>query len=117
MQLLSADTITGTSVVNPEGESLGSIKAIMIDLQSGRIAYAVLDFGGFLGIGNKLFAMPWKGFTFNTAREVIILDVPKERLKNAEGFDQDDWPDMSDTEFASRIYKYYGHEPYWQHTS
>lgn len=117
MHLLSADSLTGTNVVNPNGESLGSIEALMIDLESGRIAYAVLDFGGFLGINNKLFAMPWKGFIINKAREEIILDVPREQLENAEGFDKDDWPDMSDLDFASRIYTYYGHEPYWQPTS
>jgi len=113
MQVLSADSLTGTRVENPHGEHLGSLKALMIDLESGRIAYAVLDFGGFLGMGNKLFAMPWRGFTINTAREIIILDVSKERLENAEGFDQNNWPDMSDPDFASRIYTHYGHEPYW----
>ena len=111
--LLSASSLIGTRVENPQGDNLGSIKEIMFDIPHGRIAYAVLDFGGFLGINNKLFAMPWAGFELNTAREVIVLDVPKEQLENAEGFDQDDWPDMSNPEFAARIYAYYGVERYW----
>lgn len=116
MLLLSADTLVGTPVQNPAGENLGHIRAIMLDVKRGCIAYAVLDFGGFLGIGDKYFAMPWHGFTLNTAREVIIMDVPKERLENAEGFDKDDWPDLTDPEFARRIYTYYGVDPYWETT-
>ncbi len=114
MRLLSADSLVGTDVVNPQGENLGNIKAIMLDIETGQIAYAVLDFGGFLGLGNKLFALPWRGFTVNTGREEIVLDIPKERLENAEGFDKDDWPDMADPNFARRIHTFYGYEPYWE---
>ncbi|NJL94762.1 MAG: PRC-barrel domain containing protein [Anaerolineae bacterium] len=114
MQLLSSQSLLGTRVENSKGESLGTIKELMIDIKHGRIAYAVLDFGGFLGIGNKLFALPWGGFVLNTAREVIVLDIPRERLENAEGFDKDHWPTMDDPEFAARIYDYYGSARYWE---
>lgn len=116
MRLQSADSLTNTSVTNPQGENLGQIKAIMLDVETGRIAYAVLDFGGFLGIGSKHFALPWRGFTFNMARGEIILDISKEKLENAEGFDSDQWPDLADPEFANRTYDYYGHERYWETT-
>jgi len=114
MHVLSADTLAGTPVVNRNGENLGNIKAVMLDINHGRIAYAVLDFGGFFGIGSKLFAIPWASFTPNTAREVFVLDVSSELLENAEGFDPNNWPDMSDPIFANRIYHRFGQEPYWE---
>jgi len=116
MHVLSADSIVGTRVQNMDSEDIGTIKAVMIDLAHGRIAYAVLDFGGFFGIGNKLFALPWSGFKINTEREVIMLDVDKEKLENASGFDKDNWPDMSNMDFATEIYSYYGNDPYWKST-
>lgn len=117
MHVLSSSSLTGTNVVNSSGENLGEIKELMIDLEHGIVAYAVLDFGGgILGLNNKLFALPWKDFAISTKREVIVLDVPREKLEQAEGFDPDNWPDMSDPDFASRIFSYYGYDPYWGET-
>jgi sporulation protein YlmC with PRC-barrel domain len=111
----SATTVIGSKVVNPEGEELGSIKDLMIDLDDGQIAYAVLSFGGFLGLGDKLFAIPLEALTFETEDHTAILDVDKEVLKNAPGFDKDHWPNNAQYEagWLLDIYEYYGYSPYW----
>ncbi len=112
-EFLSASTIKGDKVVNSAGEHLGKIEEVMIDLADGRIAFAVLSFGGFLGIGNKLFAIPWKALTLRPHEHAFILDVPKEVLEKAEGFDKDHWP-ATNREWISTMYSYYGYQPYWQ---
>ena len=112
--VVSASTIIGEAVVNRQGENLGQIHDLVIDAKEGRLAYAVLTFGGFMGMGNKLFAMPWRAFEFSTTENKLILNVDKERLETAPGFDQDaKWPDFTDRAWGDGIYKYYGFEPYW----
>jgi sporulation protein YlmC with PRC-barrel domain len=111
-QFLSADTIKSDKVVNTAGEDLGKIEELMIDLQDGRIAYAVLSFGGFLGIANKLFAIPWQALKLRPHDHAFTLDIPKEVLERAEGFDKDNWPLTRDA--MSGTYVYYGYRPYWQ---
>lgn len=110
---LSTSSINGTSVVNLQGEDVGHIEDIMIDLSTGRILYTVLSFGGLLGIGNKLFAVPFESFTIDQNKERFVLDVNKERLKNAPGFDKDNWPATSDRSFQTQVYTYYEVDPYW----
>lgn len=112
--VLSADSIEGDSVVNTEGENLGNIKAIMLDVPNGRIAYAVLSFGGFMGFGNKLFAIPWSELQLDAQNKCFILDVPAERLESAPGFDADNWPAMADVSWAQDVHEYYGTRPYWE---
>lgn len=107
--LLSTSTIRDTSVVNRQGEDLGSVEDLMLDPQSARVQYAVLDFGGFLGIGDKLFAVPLEAFTIDRDNERFVLDVSKDRLENAPGFDKDDWPTTADPAFVENVYDYYGH--------
>ena len=112
--VVSASKIIGEAVVNRQNEDLGKIHELVIDAKEGRLAYAVLSFGGFLGMGNKLFALPWKAFEFAATENKLILNVDKEKLKNAPGFDQDaKWPDFADRTWGSSIYKYYGYDPYW----
>jgi|SRR5689334_20644559 sporulation protein YlmC with PRC-barrel domain len=113
-QVLSADTLKNEKVVNAAGENLGRIQDYMLDLDSGRIAYCVLSFGGFLGMGDKLFAVPWQAMKLDTANHCFILDVSKERLKNAPGFDKDQWPGSADREFQSRVYSFYNVRSYWE---
>lgn len=112
---LSATTLIGDDVRNPTGENLGKLVEIMIDLNSGRVAYAVLSFGGHLGLGDKLFAVPWDALTVDTEQRVLVLDADQESLKNAPGFDQDRWPGTSaeDDTWLAGIYDYYGYRPYW----
>ena len=108
MTTLSTSSLRNTPVVNPNGQDLGAIKDLMVDTASGRVEYAVLDFGGFLGIGDKLFAVPLQAFTVDTTNERFVLDVPKERLENAPGFDKNDWPETADTTFVENVYDFYG---------
>ena len=106
--LLSASTISGDDVYNRQGEKLGSIKDLMMDIHSGRVCYAVLSFGGFLSLGEKLFAVPWSALTLDTENKRFILNVEADRLKNAPGFDKDQWPNMADASWAQSIHSYYG---------
>jgi sporulation protein YlmC with PRC-barrel domain len=112
--VLSASTIIGNGVVNTEGDDLGEIKELMIDLSFGKVAYAVLQYGGFLGIGDKLFAIPWEALSLNTENKKFMLGIDEETLKNAEGFDKDNWPDMADYKWSSTVYDYYGYPKYWE---
>ncbi|WEF33292.1 PRC-barrel domain-containing protein [Pseudoduganella chitinolytica] len=107
-RLMGADTLMGEDVYNRQEEDLGDIKEIMIDMQSGQIAYAVLSFGGILGMGDKLFAVPWQALQLDTVNKRFILDVSKQRLESAPGFDKDRWPDMASAEFGSQIHGFYG---------
>ncbi|MFT3960453.1 PRC-barrel domain-containing protein [Propionivibrio sp.] len=113
-EVMAASTLEGDEVVNGTGENLGKIKEIMIDVPSGQVAYAVLSSGGLLGIGDKLFAIPWAALTLDVERKCFILDVDAERLKMAPGFDKDHWPSMADTSWASEVHAYYGQRNYWQ---
>jgi sporulation protein YlmC with PRC-barrel domain len=114
-RVLSASQLIGNKVINREGEQLGNIKDLMIDLDDAQIAYAVLSFGGFLGLGDKLFAIPLEALIFRGKDHTVILDVDKEVLKNAPGFDKDQWPDDAQYEagWLLDIYEYYGYSPYW----
>ena len=111
---LTAKKINGDKVINMAGEHLGKIEDLMIDLENGRVAYAVLSFGGFLGMGNKLFAIPWRAIELKLYEHTLIitLNVDKEVLKKAEGFDKDKLPLTHEELF--KVYKHYGYEPYWQ---
>ena len=109
--LMGADTLIGDDVVNGNNDDLGEIKEIMLDMQTGQVAYAVLSFGGFLGMGNKLFAVPWQALHLDTVNKRFVLNVDKDRLQNAPGFDKDSWPDMSDVQWASNIHSFYGTDP------
>jgi sporulation protein YlmC with PRC-barrel domain len=113
-ELMTAGTLTGDRVVNAEGDDLGKITEIMLDVPEGRIAYAVLEFGSVLGMGGKLFAVPWQSLTLDADSQCFILDIDQERLKSAPGFDKDNWPSMADEQWASSVHSFYGQQPYWQ---
>jgi len=106
--LMGADTLLGNDVYNERGENLGNIKEFMIDMASGRIAYAVLSFGGFLGMGDRLFAVPWQALKLDTANKRFALNVVKKKLKDAPGFDKDHWPSMADPAWATDVHTFYG---------
>lgn len=108
-KVLSASTIDGDNVRNAQGEKLGEIKDLMIDLDTGKVSYAVLSFGGFLGLGDKLFAIPWEAFSLDADSEEFVLNVSKEKLKDAPGFDKNDWPNFSDRSWSENVYSYYGY--------
>lgn len=106
-QVMAADTLQGSTVVNPAGETLGEIQDIMIDIPTGRVAYAVLSFGGVLGIGSKLFAIPWNALTLDAGRECFMLDIDRERLKHAPGFDKSHWPSMADPGWTAQVHAFF----------
>lgn len=107
-RLLSATSLMSDAVYNQKEEKLGDIKDMMLDIHSGTVSYAVLSFGGFLGLGEKLFAVPWSALTLDTVNKRFVLNVESERLQNAPGFDKDNWPDMADATWAQNIHTYYG---------
>lgn len=106
--LLSADTIIGDEVCNMQDEKLGKIQELMLDITEGKIRYAVLASGGFLGMGDRLFAVPWKALKLDRENKRFTLDVDVERLKGAPGFDKDEWPNMADTTWNSTVESFYG---------
>lgn len=114
-QVLQVTTVIGNKIVNPAGEQLGNLKELVLDLEDGRIAYAVLSFGGLMGLGDKLFAIPWEALILNPKDHTFILNVEKEVLKEAPGFDKDHWPSNAQYEagWLLDIYEYYGYSPYW----
>jgi hypothetical protein len=113
-EIMGASTLDGNNVVNLADEDLGKVKEIMIDVPSGRVAYAVLSSGGFLGLGDRLFAIPWSALTLDVNRKCFVLDVDAERLKSAPGFDKDHWPTMADPTWANEVHAYYGQRAYWE---
>lgn len=108
-RFLSASTLNGDAVKNHKGESLGDLKDIMVDTTNGTIAYGVLSFGGVLGMGEKLFAVPWEALAVDGENKQLLLHVEKDTLKDAPGFDKDHWPNFADPQFSERMRAYYIH--------
>ena len=105
--VLKASNVIGMKVESTEGKSLGKIKDLVLDPEEGDVQYAVLDFGGFLGIKDKYFVVPWEVIHFTPNGKKILLDVSKRDLKNAPGFDKNHWPDFSDEQQQVTIYEFY----------
>lgn len=113
-ELMSAHSLTGNKVCNKNGDKLGRIDNIMLDTRNGKVGYAVLTFGGFLGKGSKLFAVPWNALILDTKNKCFILDVEQDYLKEAPGFNTDRWPDMADPTWSKEVHTFYGTKPYWE---
>lgn len=111
--VMAAATIDGNKVLSSDGEDVGKIHDIMLDVRSGRIAYAVLAEGGFLGMGTTLHAIPWNALTLDTADKCFRVGITAQRLKDDPGFDKDHWPAMADTLWGTGVHEYYGRSPYW----
>jgi sporulation protein YlmC with PRC-barrel domain len=110
---LSATTIIGTDVTNADGQDLGKIEEIVIDLEFGVISYAILSYGGFMGMGNKWFALPWRAFSPSNSEKKFVMGISEDKLKDAEGFDKDSWPRM-DRSWGAALHEKYGFSPYWE---
>jgi sporulation protein YlmC with PRC-barrel domain len=106
--LVRASKVTGMDVRSAANENLGDIQDVVLDRDSGTIAYAVVSFGGFLNMGDKLFAVPWEALKPTADRGAFVLDVSKERLEKAPGFDKNNWPDMVDPRWSTEIRTFYG---------
>ena len=105
---LTAETLMGDDVRNSQGEILGTVQDLMLDLESGSVACVVLSHGGVLGVGDKLLAVPWRAFGLDPLNRLLVLNVDKAVLKNADGFDKDDWPNMADPAWRRGVDEYYG---------
>jgi len=103
-------TLEDMHVRNAAGEDIGKIRDLVIDVNSGKVVYAALDFGGFLGIGDKLFAVPWHSLQVKGTDkdQYLMLNITKERLKEAPGFDKNHWPDTANATWASDVDQFYG---------
>ena len=122
--ILKISDVIGQNVENPQGDNLGEINDVVVDPNDGSITYAVLEAGGFLGLGEKFFAIPWRAFQTvadddkdkDDKGEIdkLILNVDKDRMQNAPGFDKDNWPNMADTQWGQTIHSFYGQDDYWK---
>lgn len=113
--VMKASDVIGRKVKNAQGEDLGKVEDLAIDASDGRVNYAVLSFGGFLGMGDKLFAIPFKALRHQ--EKECVLDIPKDRLEKAPGFDKDHWPNFADRKWGTEIYQFYGATPSWSDNS
>lgn len=100
--------LIGKNVTNPKGEGVGEIKDLVIDTTSGKVQYAVISFGGFLGMGDKLFAYPLEKFERMTERGKLVLNVDKEKMKSAPGFEDKNWPNFSTAAYRSEVDQFHG---------
>ena len=111
-RLISADKVEGTAVYNHMGERLGTVHTVMIDKYTGQVAYAVMSFGGFLGIGESYHPLPWKVLTYDTRQGGYVVDLDRSRLEAAPSYTISDMPNWSDQSYRRRIDEYYGVPPY-----
>ncbi len=111
--LIAASKVQGTDVYNSAGESLGAIHDVMIDKTSGHVAYAILSFGGFLGIGDKYHPLPWSLLRYDTEMAGYVVNLDKSQLEGAPAYDTDDEPNWGDRTYEGKIHDYYGVGPYW----
>lgn len=108
-----ASGLIGMEVKNQQNEKIGKIDDLVIDLQSGRVAYAIVSSGGFLGLGDKLIAVPTGAFTSSAEENKVVLNMDKQRLQSAPIFDKSNWTDTPDTAWLAEVYTFHGQQPYW----
>jgi sporulation protein YlmC with PRC-barrel domain len=112
-RLIAADQVEGTTIYNPAGDNLGSVEDVMIDKVTGKIAYAVVGFGGFLGIGNRHYPMPWEKLKYDVNMGGFVVDLDKRVLEGAPSYGDTDTVGWEDRAWGQRVYDYYGARPYW----
>ena len=105
--LISSDKVEGTAVYNRGGEKLGSIHSVMIDKRSGKVAYAVMSFGGFLGIGDRYHPLPWNVLTYDSRQGGYVVDLDRSMLEGAPSYSTSEMPDWSDREWSRQVQDYY----------
>jgi hypothetical protein len=112
-RLISSDKVDGTSVTDRQGRDLGKIDCLMIDKVSGRVAYAVLSYGTVLGMGGKLYPVPWDVLEYDTKEEAYVISLPEEKIKSGQGYnDVDEMPDAGDAA-TRQIHQHYGSRADW----
>jgi hypothetical protein len=112
-RLIASDKVEGTAVYNRQGERLGTVHNFMVDKSTGRVAYAVMSFGGFLGMGESYHPLPWRVLNYDTSQGGFVIDLDKSRLAKAPSYTASNVPNWSDRAYGSRIDDYYGMSPYW----
>lgn len=110
--LISTEDVEGAKVDDPTGNAIGEIDHLMIDQISGNIRYAVMSFGGFLGLGHSYFPLPWNAIRYDLDREGYIANVTEQQLKDAPEFSDDNW--MTDRDWETRWHQHFGAKPYWE---
>lgn len=112
--LLRSRTLFDYRVKSPQGEDLGKIEEVMIDMEMGRVAYAVLSFGGFWGLGDKWVPVPWDAVALQPDQKVLLLKIEKEKIQKAPNFEPTTLPDLANRSWGAVIHTYYGYPPYWE---
>jgi sporulation protein YlmC with PRC-barrel domain len=112
--LLRSKALFEYRVKSPQGEDLGKIEEVMIDMEAGRVAYAVLSFGGFLGLGNKWVPVPWDAVVLRPDEKVLLLNIEKDKLQKAPNFEGTTLPELANRQWGAVIHTYYGYPPYWE---
>jgi hypothetical protein len=112
-RLIASDKVEGTAVYNLKNEHLGTVHNFMVDKSTGHVAYAVMSFGGFLGMGASYHPLPWRVLTYDTRRGGFVVDLDSNRLKQAPSYTMSNVPNWSDRAYGNRIDAYYGMTPYW----
>ena len=110
---VKTSNIVGTRVVSRTNEDLGKVEEVVIDVFNGRIAYLVLSFGGFLGLGEKLYAVPWKALHYDNETQVYVLNLTKDQIERAPGFEKETWPEFTDERWNRTVHDYYELPPFW----
>ena len=114
LQVRLGSHLLGSTVKNPQGKDLGSIKDLVISPEDNRVVYAVLSFGGVLGLGEKAVALPLSVLKPAAEAKTFVVEMDPERLRMAPEFNQDNWPQMTDPQWITSVYTFYGLQPYWQ---
>ncbi|KCZ52792.1 PRC-barrel domain-containing protein [Hyphomonas pacifica] len=111
--LISCHRVEGTEVYNADGDRLGHIDSIMLDKRKGNVAYAVMSFGGFLGIGEEYHPLPWNALTYNDNLDAYVIRLSKEQLNAAPRLKRNEYERLQDHIYGKSVYAYYGAAPYW----
>ena len=111
--LIGSDKVEGTAVYRSDGERVGKIERLMIDKRSGQVAYAVMSFGGFMGIGEDYYPLPWPLLSYNPKLDGYEVSIPEQQLKGAPKYNEHESWDWSDRSRGKKVYDYYGVAPFW----
>jgi hypothetical protein len=112
--IISADRVTGTNVYNTAGEKLGHVEKVLLDKYSGKVAYALMSFGGFLGIGEKYHPLPWNALKYDTSKEGYVVNLDKKMLEAAPTVDTYEGSHWRDEAWNRKVHDYYKQSPYWE---